>query len=100
MSQPSSSRLNAFISACSAALLRHRFTLLWLFLAATVALGYSATRLRLDPGFAKTVPLQHPYMQTYTEFARQFGDCGLGHRLLRVSRSSSLAASSAQNRGG
>lgn len=72
MSQPPSSRLTTFIQGCGAALLRHRRTLLWLFLLATVALGYSATRLRLDPGFAKTVPLQHPYMQTYTEFARQF----------------------------
>ncbi|GAB2845745.1 hypothetical protein GCM10027277_12380 [Pseudoduganella ginsengisoli] len=72
MSQSSSSRLGALIRACSTALLRHRFILLCLFLLATVALGFSATRVRLDPGFAKTVPLQHPYMQTYTEFARQF----------------------------
>ncbi|WP_195763847.1 efflux RND transporter permease subunit [Pseudoduganella rivuli] len=72
MSQPSSPRLSALIHACAATLLRHRRTLLWLFLLATVALGFSATRVRLDPGFAKTVPLRHPYMQTYTEFARQF----------------------------
>jgi predicted RND superfamily exporter protein/succinate dehydrogenase/fumarate reductase flavoprotein subunit len=64
--------MSALIHACGAALLRHRGVLLWLFLLATIALGFSATRVRLDPGFAKTVPLQHPYMQTYTEFARQF----------------------------
>ncbi|MES2262801.1 MAG: FAD-dependent oxidoreductase [Pseudomonadota bacterium] len=68
----SSPRLSSFIDACADFLLRHRRACLWIFLVLTVALGASATRLRLDPGFAKTVPLQHPYMQTFTEYARQF----------------------------
>ena len=45
---------------------------LWVFLALTVLLAASATRVRLDPGFAKMVPLQHPYMQTFTEYTRAF----------------------------
>ncbi len=41
-------------------------------LAVTVALGVSATRLRLDPGFNKMIPLQHPYMQVFTKYASTF----------------------------
>lgn len=72
MSQPSHTRLSVFIDSCAAFLLSYRRLLLWIFLVLTVLLGASATRLKLDPGFAKTVPLQHPYMQTFTKYASQF----------------------------
>ncbi|HYD62911.1 MAG TPA: efflux RND transporter permease subunit [Noviherbaspirillum sp.] len=65
-------RLSSFIDACAGAIIRHRRRLLWLFVLLTVLLAASASRIRLDPGFAKTVPLQHPYMQTFTEYARAF----------------------------
>jgi predicted RND superfamily exporter protein len=65
-------RLSLFIDACAEAIIRHRRSLLWLFVLLTALLAASASRIRLDPGFAKTVPLQHPYMQTFTEYARAF----------------------------
>jgi len=52
--------------------MRWRRVLLVLCLAVTVALGFSATRLRLDPGFNKMIPLQHPYMQVFTKYATTF----------------------------
>ncbi len=51
----------------------HRRLLLALFAAITLVLGYFATQLRVDAGFAKTIPLRHPYMQTFTEYQKTFG---------------------------
>lgn len=47
----------------------------WLvfFALATVALGYSASRLYVDAGFNKMVPLTHPYMKVYREYEKTFG---------------------------
>jgi len=57
-SRPSSSRLSRFVERCADSIMRHRRILLTLCLAVTVALGWSATRLRLDPGFNKMIPMQ------------------------------------------
>ncbi|HSV83586.1 MAG TPA: MMPL family transporter [Ramlibacter sp.] len=54
------------------ALMSWRRPLLLLFVALTFALGYSATRLRLDPGFHKMIPLGHEYMQTFQRYAAVF----------------------------
>ncbi|NOV26554.1 RND family transporter [Cupriavidus necator] len=73
MTRPQSSgRLGRFVDACAGVLMHRRRLLLWLCLAVTVALGASATRLRLDPGFNKMIPLQHPYMQVFTKYASTF----------------------------
>ena len=40
--------------------------------AVTLALGLSATRLKLDPGFNKMIPMQHPYMQVFERYAGAF----------------------------
>ncbi|MGT2490173.1 hypothetical protein ACU4GD_05595 [Cupriavidus basilensis] len=48
-----------------------RRLLLLLCLAMTVAMGLSAARLRLDPGFNKMIPLQHPYMQVFYQVRQQ-----------------------------
>ncbi|BDB26501.1 MMPL family transporter [Cupriavidus sp. P-10] len=65
-------RLGRFVDGCASVLMRRRRLLLLLCLAVTVALGFSATRLRLDPGFNKMIPLQHPYMQVFTKYASTF----------------------------
>jgi predicted RND superfamily exporter protein len=44
-----------------------------LFLLITAAMAYSATNLRIDAGFAKLLPLKHPYMQTFLEYQEEFG---------------------------
>jgi len=73
MNRPQSSgRLGRFVDACAGVLMRRRRLLLLLCLAVTMALGFSATRLRLDPGFNKMIPLQHPYMQVFTKYASTF----------------------------
>ncbi|WP_444634122.1 efflux RND transporter permease subunit [Cupriavidus oxalaticus] len=73
MTRPQSSgRLGRFVDACAGVLMHRRRLLLLLCLAVTVALGFSATRLRLDPGFNKMIPLQHPYMQVFTKYASTF----------------------------
>ncbi|SHG88622.1 efflux RND transporter permease subunit [Ferrimonas marina] len=65
--------LEKWIQAIQVALFRHRPVVLALFALATVALGYSATSLRMDAAFTKNIPLNHPYMQTYMEHREQFG---------------------------
>ncbi|WP_011297738.1 efflux RND transporter permease subunit [Cupriavidus necator] len=73
MNRPQSpGRLGRFVDACASVLMRRRRLLLTVCLAITVALGFSATRLRLDPGFNKMIPLQHPYMQMFTKYASTF----------------------------
>jgi uncharacterized protein len=54
-------------------LFRHRVGFLVVFGLVTVFMGWSASRLRVDAGFAKQLPLQHEYIQTYTEHQAQFG---------------------------
>ncbi|KAI3601977.1 Exporter protein, RND family [Cupriavidus necator H850] len=73
MTRPhSSGRLGRLVDACASLLMHRRRLLLVLCLAVTVALGVSATRLRLDPGFNKMIPLQHRYMQVFTKYASTF----------------------------
>ena len=54
-------------------LLRNRLTLLIVFLMLTAMFGYFASTIKLDPGFEKSIPNDHPYMAVYQEYADQFG---------------------------
>ena len=40
----------------------------------TLVMGWFAAQLRVDAGFLKLVPLQHPYMQTFLQHREEFGD--------------------------
>jgi predicted RND superfamily exporter protein len=51
----------------------HRRLVIALFLAVTAFMAYSASRIGIDAGFAKLLPLKHEYMQTYLEHRQQFG---------------------------
>jgi len=53
-------------------LIAFRKPLLILFLLITVALGYSATGIRLDPGFNKQIPVNHPFMQNFLSYSDTF----------------------------
>ncbi len=55
------------------ALFRHRALILGLFLLATLGFAAATVRVRIDVGFDKTLPLQHPYMQTFIEHREAFG---------------------------
>lgn len=51
----------------------HRRAVLVVFAVFTVLMGVSASRLRIDAGFAKLLPLKHEYMQTYIKHRDEFG---------------------------
>lgn len=51
----------------------HRPLVIGLFVLATVWLGWAAAGLRIDAGFAKLLPLEHPYMATFVKHQQEFG---------------------------
>lgn len=53
-------------------LMGHRKAFLALFVLITVALGFSATQIRLDPGFNKQIPISHPFMENYLHYSETF----------------------------
>ena len=65
--------MEKFVALLSVIIFSRRRLLLALFAAVTLVLGYFATQLRVDAGFAKTIPLKHPYMQTFTKYQTTFG---------------------------
>jgi predicted RND superfamily exporter protein len=65
-------RLDRAVERISDVLIRLRHPLSALFLAITVFFGYSATHVKLDPGFLKLIPIEHPYMRTMMEYMRDF----------------------------
>jgi predicted RND superfamily exporter protein len=50
-----------------------RALVLTVFALITVAMVFFASQLKVDAGFNKQVPLQHEYMQTFTDYAADFG---------------------------
>ena len=66
MSRAAVARLEAWIFG-------HRGMVVALFALVTLALAVSAARLRVDAGFTKLLPLDHPYMQTFLQYREQFG---------------------------
>ena len=44
-----------------------------LFILLTIFMAYQASHLKIDAGFAKMLPLEHPYMQTYLEYRDAYG---------------------------
>ncbi|HEX9173900.1 MAG TPA: MMPL family transporter [Telluria sp.] len=66
------SRTEAAVARLAAALLAWRKPLSWVFLLVTLALGWSATRTHLDPGFNKLIPHKHEYMAAFQQYAATF----------------------------
>lgn len=60
------------IAACARALMRWRAPIGLVLLALTLALGYAATRTRLDAGFNKLIPLRHAYMDAFLKHSDRF----------------------------
>lgn len=50
-----------------------RRPILIIFMLITVGMIGSASQLRIDSGFSKLIPLQHPYMKVFSEYAEIFG---------------------------
>ena len=55
------------------ALFARRRVTLAVFAALSIAMALSAFQLRIDAGFTKLAPLQHPYMKTYLDHREEFG---------------------------
>jgi len=60
------------VERCADGLLAWRKPLLALFVLITLALGYSATHVRLDPGFNKRIPISHAFMRNYLHYSEIF----------------------------
>ena len=65
--------LTPLIEKLSAIVFTHRKIWLIVFGLMTLIFAYSASQLRVDAGFNKMVPLQHPYMKVYKEYETVFG---------------------------
>ena len=65
--------LDKLIQAVSNFVFGQRKPLLVLFAILTVLFAASASRLAVDAGFAKMVPLEHPYMKVYRDYEKVFG---------------------------
>jgi predicted RND superfamily exporter protein len=50
-----------------------KVTISFSFILLTIFMIYQASHLKIDAGFAKLLPLKHPYMQTYLEYRDAFG---------------------------
>ena len=66
-------KLDAFIARVSSVVFGHRKAWLAAFAVLTLLFAASASRLVVDAGFNKMVPLTHPYMKTYREYEKVFG---------------------------
>jgi predicted RND superfamily exporter protein len=51
----------------------HRPVVITVFVVITLLMGWFATQLRIDAGFAKMFPLQHQYMKTFVKYREEFG---------------------------
>jgi uncharacterized protein len=71
------SRLDRFVNRFSDLLLAFRHPLSVLFAAMTLFFGYSASNVKLDPGFLKLIPIRHEYMQTMFEYLKDFNDANM-----------------------
>ncbi len=63
----------AFVRLTEPLIFSRRWITLWVLGILTVLLGWQATHLRIDAGFEKQIPLQHPYIQIYKQYEREFG---------------------------
>lgn len=52
---------------------RHRPWVIAFFIVVTLLMAWSASRIGIDAGFTKLLPLKHEYMQTYVEHQQEFG---------------------------
>jgi predicted RND superfamily exporter protein len=69
--------LDRFVNRFSDLLLGFRHPLSVLFAAMTLFFGYSASNIKLDPGFLKLIPIEHPYMKTMFEYLKDFNDANM-----------------------
>ncbi len=52
---------------------RHRFPLVVMIIVVTAIMAVFASRIRVDASFNKSLPLDHPYIRTFTKYQSEFG---------------------------
>jgi predicted RND superfamily exporter protein len=52
---------------------RNRRLVVALFILLTIVMVWQASNLKIDAGFAKLLPLEHPYMKTYVQYRDAYG---------------------------
>ncbi|WP_240002531.1 efflux RND transporter permease subunit [Oleisolibacter albus] len=62
----------SFLQTLESWTFRNRVLILVVFSALTLFMGWQASKLRVDAGFEKGLPLQHEYMQTFTQYRDEF----------------------------
>lgn len=72
------------VEALASVLFAWRKAVLMLFVLVTLLLGASATQVRVDAGFEKMIPLEHPYMKTFLDYRSAFGGANRVLVALRV----------------
>ena len=61
------------ISGAERLVFTHRVPILIAFAVASAFMCYEASKLRVDAGFEKMLPMTHPYMQTFVKYQEEFG---------------------------
>lgn len=69
----SSEFASGFIGRCGWLIFHWRAPILIVGILLTLVLGYCATRLQVTAGFAKMIPLNHEFMQTFRDYQSEFG---------------------------
>jgi len=64
---------NALVSRLEGLVFNARPVIITLFVLLTVFMAWSASRLQVDAGFSKLLPLDHEYMQTFVKYRQEFG---------------------------
>ena len=65
--------MSSFSQVSERLIFNNRPLVIILFIFATLVLAFQASRMQLDAGFEKNIPLNHEYMQTYMEHRKDFG---------------------------
>ena len=63
------------------ALFNHRWIVLLLCGLVTAALGWQATRLKLNATFEKTIPVSHPYVKNFLQYQGELSGLGNAVRI-------------------
>ena len=54
-------------------LINNRYAIVALFLVITIGMMFAMSKLRIETGFKKQLPLKHEYMQTFLQYEKEFG---------------------------
>jgi uncharacterized protein len=71
-------------------LFNHRGVVMIVCLLVTLALGFSATKLRLNASFEKTIPTHHPYIENYLTHKADLGYLGNAVRITVESKKGTI----------